>query len=243
MDIRTMGIGRAAGVLLLGGLAAGCGVDKQTPPPLTGPSGFGQSIALSASPDLLPHDGQSQSVVTLTVRNEASQPMSGVRLSVGASVGTLSHADVVTGSEGTASFIVRAPALSTPASAITVFAVPVGTNADNAVSRTLTIALRSPIANATAPSASFTITPEEADAGTPVAFDASATTDEGQPCASCSYTWQFGDGASASGRVVTHTFATAGAYVVTLTVVDAAGSSDQAQGVVSVIAAEEDEEE
>ena len=61
--------------------------------------------------------------------------------------------------------------------------------------------------------------------GAPTVLNASASTaSDGVPA---TYTWAFGDGATASspGPVILHTFAAAGSYPVTLTVTDDAGCS------------------
>jgi hypothetical protein len=57
--------------------------------------------------------------------------------------------------------------------------------------------------------------------GTPVALSATA----GTGAAIASYTWNFGDGQSASGQSVTHSYTTGGTYNVTLTVTDSFGNS------------------
>jgi YVTN family beta-propeller protein len=74
-----------------------------------------------------------------------------------------------------------------------------------------------------APGASFSATP--APAGSPTGFDASASTAPSSPISK--YLWSFGDGAHATTLVptVSHTYATAGTYTVTLRVKDAAGTS------------------
>ena len=43
---------------------ADCTVDNGAAPPLSGPSDFGLSVALSASPDQLPRDGSSRSTIS-----------------------------------------------------------------------------------------------------------------------------------------------------------------------------------
>lgn len=70
--------------------------------------------------------------------------------------------------------------------------------------------------------ASFTVTPASgATAGSSVSFDASGTTGGRPPL---TYAWDFGTGTfTGSGQTTTHTFATAGTYVVRLQVTDALG--------------------
>ena len=158
--------------------------------------------------------------------DDNGEAVSGQRVGVGASAGLLSHLDVVTGSDGRASFIVTAPTLSTPADEITVFATPFGTDSGSALTRSLTIALTGTL-NATAPTGAFAFAPETPVEGDPIVFDASATTDEGQPCLNnCAYSWDFGGlGAGVTdGMVVTRSQVTRGTHAVTLTVTDNAGT-------------------
>jgi PKD repeat protein len=72
-----------------------------------------------------------------------------------------------------------------------------------------------------APTASFTVSPEEAFVSTPVTFSDRSTSTAGNITA---WEWDFGDGASATGPEVTHTYATPGTYTVTLTVRTAGAS-------------------
>jgi hypothetical protein len=223
------------GAMLLAGSVAACSVDKQQAPALVGPSGSAQSVTLSASPDHLAHDGTAQSTVTVTVLDANAQPVSGLRVGVAANTGTLSNVDVVTASDGRASFTVKAPALSTPATNVTVQATAFGTNADNALPRTLTIGLTGTL-NATAPSPSFTFSPESPVVGDAISFDASATTDEGGPCGTrCTYLWSYGEGSSGGGMFSSRIYSIARTYVVTLTVTDNAGTVASTQRAVTVV--------
>ena len=236
MQIRTAGVWRIGAVLLVAGSAAGCTVDRQEAPPLTGPSTTALAVVLSASPDMLAHNGSAQALVTVFMHDEDGDPVAGQRVTLGASVGTLSHVDVVTGSDGRASFVVTAPTLSTPADRITVSATPVGSNFDNALPRTLTIGLTG-TPNATRPSPAFTVAPDALKAPGAVVVDASGTTDEGETCGDrCTYSWSFGGLGSGvtTGMVVSRTNTAAGSYVVTLTVTDNAGSANSTTRVVTV---------
>ena len=47
-----------------------CTTKNQEAPPLTGPSEFGTSITITVSPDVLTQDGASQSLVTITARDQ-----------------------------------------------------------------------------------------------------------------------------------------------------------------------------
>ncbi len=68
------------------------------------------------------------------------------------------------------------------------------------------------------PIASFTVSSSTPLIGEPVTFNGSGSYDPDGSIAS--YAWDFGDGSSASGSVVTHGYATYGAYPVTLVVTD-----------------------
>ena len=71
------------------------------------------------------------------------------------------------------------------------------------------------------PKAAFTVSGDLTRLAT-VNFDGSASSDpEGEPIAS--YEWDFGDGTSTTGQVVTHTFDSAASFTVTLTVSDDKG--------------------
>jgi PKD repeat protein len=238
-----MGMGarmRAAVVLAAGIWAAGCTLDGGEPPSLMGPSEFGLSVTATATPNVLPRDGSSQSVVTLTVRDAQNRPVGGQRLTLGLLSGgaSLSAAEVVTDANGQATFTVTAPPASALAGAtLQIVATPIGSVTGGSVPRVIEISLAgSP--NTSRPSPQFTVTPESPEVGQVAQFDASGTTDEGGPCVdACTYVWTFGNEAVKTGRIQTHAFQTPGIHSVTLTVHDAAGTSASAQQNVTVTAA------
>jgi PKD repeat protein len=217
---------------------AACSLDKQEMPPLSGPSEFALALSMTASPDQLPRDASSQAVVTITARNVAGQPIAGQRIAVSLGTNapqgaTLSQSEVVTGSNGQATVVVTAPVPNSLGN-ISVIAIPVGTNSGNASARVISIAAL-PLNSAGPVITDFTISNSTPDINETVTFDASCqpattcatsgVTDEGLPCNTCSFTWSFGDGGTATGQIARHAFAAAGAHQVMLTATDVGGVS------------------
>ncbi len=208
-------------------LIVGCGLNGPGAEPLTGPTSpaeFGLSVTLTASPDQLPRDGNSQSTITVVVRDAQARPVSGQRLSVGTTVGSVSQSDIVTNADGRATFTFTAPPVGTVGNSAVVQVTPVG-GGSSTVGRNVSILLTGG-SNSTAPTPAFTVNPGAPVLQQPVVFDATTTTDEGAACRdACSYSWDFGGEASATGRVVTYRFTTVRTYPVTLTVTDVAGAT------------------
>ncbi|WP_152187782.1 PKD domain-containing protein [Georgenia satyanarayanai] len=96
--------------------------------------------------------------------------------------------------------------------------------ASTSLTKQVTVA---PVPNA-APTAAFTVTTD----GLAVAVDGRGSSDPDGTVAS--HAWTFGDGASATGAEVDHTYAAAGTYDVTLTVTDDEGATDSLTRQVSV---------
>ena len=228
---------RAAFALLLVAGAAACSLENQKQPALSGPSELGLSIAMTASPDQLPRDGATQSVVTLTARDSKGKAVAGQRLTLSMPVNspsgtTLSATDVTTNAGGQATFTVTAPVAGSLGN-ITIFAVPFGTDSNNASTRT--IAITALPLNGTVPVPSFIFLPNGPEVGQVVTFDASGTQDEGRSCTdACTFAWDFGTEGTATGRVVTHTFQSGGSFVVTLRVTDSANSVGTSQRTIAI---------
>jgi Invasin, domain 3/PKD domain len=222
-------------------LAAGCTLQDQNAPSLTGPSGYGLSLSLSAAPSILPRDGSSKSTITVTARDAAGNPASSVRLlaSVSPAGAPLMQADAVTDGSGVARFVLTAPTTSVVANnnEIVVAIHPVGDNFDNLTSHSVALGLLGP-SNATYPTSKFTVLPEAPKAGTPAVFNAMSTTDEGAVCGSCTFSWIIA-GVPYTGAVVSHVFPMEGAYSVQLTATDSTGASSTLNGAVEIAPAEE----
>jgi PKD repeat protein len=220
-------------------VAAGCGLSDPAAPSLTGPSEFGQSVTLTASPDQLPRDGSSQSVVTVFVRDAQSRPVANQRLAVGLSsaAALVSAVEVITDPTGRATFAMTAPPENAVVqnNEIVISVIPIGGNFDNAAARTVTIRLVG-VSNTTLPVPAFATSPAAAEINQVITFDATTTTDEGTQCLDlCAYTWDFDDGSAGIGRIVTHTFTTARGFNVLLSVRDAAGNVVNLRRIVNVV--------
>jgi PKD repeat protein len=82
------------------------------------------------------------------------------------------------------------------------------------------------------PSANAAISKVEARINETLTFDASNSSDpDGQIIV---YLWNFGDGNSSNQKIATHAYAQAGAYEVTLTVIDDAGAKGQSSGQITI---------
>ena len=67
------------------------------------------------TPDTLPRDGQSTSVVRFSVRDSADKPIAGQRLTLTTTAGTLSASDQTTNANGDVVVQFTAPALNSTA--------------------------------------------------------------------------------------------------------------------------------
>jgi PKD repeat protein len=83
------------------------------------------------------------------------------------------------------------------------------------------------------PTADFSFSPTAPTAGSFVNFNGGASQAVAGRTIS-SYTWNFGDGGTATGATPTHAFAAGGTYNVTLTVVDSQGKSASVTKAVTV---------
>src|SRR5689334_8826513 len=169
---------------------AGCTHSADTPSN-TGPSALGLDLKFTAVPDVLPLDGQSQSLLTIVARDSNGTPKRdvGIRVEIVTSqgivdIGRLSTKNVVTGGDGTATLTYTAPAgapsnNSDPGNmGVTIQAIPAGNDYSNAVPRTVDIRLVPqgvilPIAHAPVPN--FTFSPTSPGVGDDVFFDATGS--------------------------------------------------------------------
>jgi PKD repeat protein len=217
----------------------GCSIDEQKEPPLSGPSELGLAIGVTATPDIITQDGQSQSTIRIQALDPSSQPVSGLVLraetmvdGVPVDLGILSSKSISTGSDGRATLTYRAPAAPPPSQTsdivVEVAVTPVGTNYTGANVKSATIRLARPGViqppNGT-PTPRFYFSPITPAADDDIFFDASASTDSDGRI--MTYAWSWGDGRTtvSSEPTARHHYGLAGTYNVVLTVTDNGGLS------------------
>jgi PKD repeat protein len=210
---------------LIAVLTTGCAVQEQSAPPLAGPSELGLGLSVTALPETLPRDGSSMATIVVTAFDPNGAPLKGQRFILTANAGTLNPAEVLTGNDGKVSVVYIAPGLNERVSTVTIAATPVGgPGGDNSSvnSRTVRISVLGP----SIPFAAFTTSPASPAVLEQVTFDASNTWLDNAACGSaCSYSWDFGDGATDTGLVRQHAYSTSGVFNVTLTVTSLANGT------------------
>jgi hypothetical protein len=228
-------------------LSAACTTSQMEVPGLTGPSQEALALRVTATPDSISQDGASQSAIAVMALGADGRPLPGVAIrldmAVGGSVqdfGRLSARSVVTGTDGRATTTYTAPPPPPTLSGgsgntVTILAVPTGNNfqtIDPAAPGTplwqASIRLVTPgviLPPAGTPTASFTITPTPVNVNIAETFDASTSLPGSGASSIVSYSWDFGDGGTGSGRTVSYAFRTVGTFNVTLTVTNDRGVS------------------
>jgi len=218
-------------IAALGVALVGCTTKKTEPPAPSGPSEFATSIQITASPDVLSQDGQSESQITVIARDPNNQPLRNLALRadivVGGTVvdfGSLSQKHIATGSDGRATIVYRAPAPVDNVdrnTMVTIQVTPSSGDAQGTTARSVSIRLvpTGTIGGETAVP-DFEFSPTAPNQLETVTFDAGDPALDG---ALVKYEWDFGDGSTSQGRVASHQFRDAGSFTVTLTVTDRAG--------------------
>ena len=235
-------VGRPAAMVGLCLLLApmGCNLDKNTIPGLSGPSELGLSLKLDASPDILTADGVSTSALQATVHDQNGNPRPGTPITFAiadasgsfASIGFLSTTNAVTGPDGTATVIYRAPFRTdfTADSSVLIAARPIGSDANAAIYRDVRIELRSaegrlfPENPANVPPLCRIVVeaPNGFKTGEDILFQTASSDTDG---VIVRYFWTFGDDSPTEDLPdVNHAYKVAGNYTVTHIVTDNNGA-------------------
>jgi PKD repeat protein len=243
---------------------AACTVHQTQTPAVSGPSDLALSARMEANPDSIGLDGGSQSSIRVFTNGPDGKPLAGLTFRVDMAVntsqglvvqdfGALSARSIVTGSDGVARVIYTAPAAppnglsglcdGVPGTCVTIIATPTSTNFGTVTSQSVRIRLV-PLGvilpPATTPTPCMTISPAAPGANIPAQFTAGTLV--GSACTTATsdivaFDWSFGDGTTASGRVVSHTFTAANNFVVTLTETNDRGVAASATQTVVISAA------
>ena len=231
---------RVAAIAAAFALSSSCRLGTTGEPSLTGPSSYGVSITISATPDLLQRDGRTTSTITISAYDATSKPVSGLGLHLDLLVeggtgglGSLSQTSVTTGSDGRATLTYTSP-LPAPLgqrdeATVQILVTPIGTTGSSASPSSISLKLVSQDA-AGGPTATFNLGPKFPKIGDTILFDASAS----QPTAGASivtYAWDFGDGNAfvrvpyliSNGPTITHEYSKSGIFTVGLTIIDSNG--------------------
>lgn len=238
----------AAAVLGLSVSLFACTVHKTEVPALTGPSGLGLNITIAASPDVLTQDGLSQSLVTITATDNTGQPKPNVQLRIDIAVGgvvadfgRLSAKTLVTDTTGHATTVYTAPpaplVVVGNGTKVDIQVTPVDSNFDNTTLRVASIQLVPPGVVVAFSQLVPDFTAPTPNAGDPATFTGTVTDPNKTGQTAVAFSWDFGDGATGSGQTLTHTFASVGTFVVTLTIRDNLGRLASVSHAVTVGAA------
>lgn len=222
---------KLAALAVLAVAIGACTTKKTEPPAPSGPSVFGTALVITASPSVLPQDGQSTSQVVIQAHDGNNQPVRNLSLRadivVGGTVtdfGQLSQKSISTGSDGRATVTYTAPPPVDNVdrqTTVSIAVTPLSGDAGGDIARTVDIRLvPTGTVGGETQVPEFVVSPASPQQLQTVTFDASSPTLDGQLVA---YAWDFGDGSKGTGRVASHQFRDVGTYTVTLTVTDAAG--------------------
>jgi PKD repeat protein len=235
MGSTPVGMRRLVTLVAVVALAA-CSLDKQTAPPLAGPSELALSLSVEVTPDIITQDGVSVATVTVKAKDSVGQPsreplsvrvetlVAGAPVDIGELSTKVANIDTATGE---VRFTYRAPSAPPPTqtndTVVTIRVTPVGSNFAGTVSRQADLRLARPgvIRPPTLePVPTFFFSPTSPREEDDVHFDASSSKGT-----IVSYSWNFGDGGSSTSSSPTarHSYSLAGTYNVVLTVTDDLG--------------------
>ena len=235
-------LSRFAGLVLLAASVGACTTKKTEAPDPTGPSELATSLSLSATPNTIPQDGASESVIVIQARDANSQPFRNLSLRLDIAVGgvvtdfgTLSAKNVATGSDGRVTVTYRAPNAVDNVdrqTMVTINVTPQSGDAHGDITRTVQIRLvPSGTVGGESQVPDFTFSPAAPMLLESVVFDASDPQLDGTIT---KYQWDFGDGSTGSGRNPSHEYRDPGTFTVTLTVTDLAGLTGSRSKTISV---------
>lgn len=237
----------APALLLVAALASACTLQEPESPLPTGPATLSLALNVSATPDILPEDGVSQSIIKIVARGPDGEPLANVPLRIDTVVGStiidtgiLSARNVTTNANGEASVIFTAPdAPLTGVDTGTVVQISVrqiGSDFGSTIGTGVSIRLvpETTLTTPGTPRPNFFFSPTTPAVGTRVLFDASSSKDNGSIVR---YQWDYGDGEREEGKQALKDYEAEGNYLVTLTVTDNQGNQASLTRAITVVPA------
>ena len=247
---RTSAVVLAVACALVALSALGCSVEQVSSPIPSGPSSLATTVSLYATPITVVQDGVDRSTISVTVTGANGRPMAtdlssaievaGVASDFGSVSPRVARSDPAT---GIAQFVYTAPraGLRAAEEVVTIVVTPESGGVDTATARRVSLRVVPP--PRTGPRtlgpllAAFAVSPLTLATGTLATFDASTSRSGDGSCGTaCQFEWAFGDGATSTGLIATHAYATAGTFTVTLTASDSEGAVATATATVIVTA-------
>lgn len=239
-----------AGALILAAAGGACNLDKKTIPELSGPAELGQSVQLTASPDVITADGFSTSSVQVAARGPNGQPLSGLGIFFALSdasgnfgdIGRLSSSTATTGSNGIAQVIYKSPPRTDATGNRTIFieARPIGGDANGQLYRRVRLELRSAeprlfpeVPGNSAPTCNFIVEPGTRILAVNQDMLAQSTASDTDGTI-LRYEWDLGDGTQDDKPDIVHRYGLPGSYTVTHVVTDNGGAQTSCSKTVTV---------
>ena len=200
-------------------IRARSGTIVATPDPLTIAIGAGgvETLTIQANPAVLKSDG-GRTLISVYAFDKAMNPLADVPVILSTSYGTLDHGNSVRLTDGGG----RVSDYLSTAKTAKVTAESGAKKSDIEVK----------VEENELPVAEFSISPSKPTVGETVYFNASLSTDIDGWIAS--WSWNFGDGVTASGQVANHIYDVAGTYTVTLKVIDDSGGSAASEKTITI---------
>jgi hypothetical protein len=123
---------------------SGCAIDGQKAPDLSGPSEFSQSLAITATPDIIAPDAAAAINVTAFDSGGSALPGVSLRYRLITNFGTLSGTTGTTDGAGHSAVTYTAPSSGGSVDQlVTIEVTPIGANAQNLRGRTVAVRVRS----------------------------------------------------------------------------------------------------
>jgi len=184
------------------------------------------SISLTATPASIIFEEGATCSITGVVFDENAQPIANATVTFSTDAGSLDSAGriVLTNENGEVFDALRLSSWDKDVDTVTVTATA------GAITSSISIKVIAP--PNVFPTANFTYSPSNPKKDSPVTFNASSSSDPDGTIVK--YSWNFGDNTTGMGKIVNHTYSSAGTMTVTLAVTDDDGATSSTSSIIKV---------